>query len=79
MVATVRRFPDGIDHFMLFDPSLAHIGSSVVGVLVDEVEVVADADEWPAVAGDGDDGAVAEDRVDRAPLEAELGKVTARE
>jgi len=73
MVTRLKRFPDDIGHLGAACRSLADVGSSVVCVLIDEVEVVGDADEQPAVAGDGDDGAVAEDRVDGSALEAEDG------
>jgi hypothetical protein len=50
-----------------------------VGVLGDELAVVADADQWPAVAGEGDDGACAEDGVDGSTFEAEGGEVASAE
>jgi hypothetical protein len=54
---------------------LADAAAPIVGVVVHEGEVVADADQGPAVTGDRDDGARAEDGVHGAALEAEFGEV----
>jgi len=45
--------------------------------LLDEVEVVLDADERAGVAGEANDGQRAEDGIDRAPLESERREVGA--
>jgi hypothetical protein len=48
-------------------------------VLVDELEVVLGADHRTGVAGEGDDRQLAEDGVDRAPLQSQLTYVRAGE
>jgi hypothetical protein len=50
-----------------------------VGVLGHERQVVLGADHRPAVAGQHDDRQRSEDRVDGAPLQAELAQVRARQ
>jgi hypothetical protein len=51
------------------------MGSPVVGVLIEECEVVGNPDQRTAVAGKNHHRAAAEDRVDGATLIAELAEV----
>ena len=77
MLATERFFVTGWAFRGSLSGALTDTGSPVMGAFGDEAVVIGDADQRPAVAGYRDDGAGAEDRVDGAPFEAELGQVAA--
>jgi hypothetical protein len=57
----------------------ADASAPIASVLLEEGEVVGDADQRPTVTGERDDGAVPKHGVDGAALVAELAQVAAAE